>query len=115
MHRPHRLRRRQDFAIVYRTGAAHSRGDLVVRVRPNPEVSRPRFGFAVGRKVGSAVIRNRVRRRLREAARLSGASGGADVVVIARARAGAASYQELERTLRALLRAAGLLPKREPL
>lgn len=92
----------------------HARGSVVVRVRANPDLSRPRFGFAVGRKVGNAVIRNRVRRRLREAARLSGAAGGADVVVIARARARGASYQELERALQELLRTAGLLPKKEP-
>ena len=82
---------------------------LAVRVRANPATPRPRFGFAMSRRMGTVVVRNRIRRRLREAARLSGATGQADVVVIARPEARAASYQELDRTLRALLRQAGLL------
>ena len=88
---------------------------LVLRVRPLPagaaQAPLPRFGFVVGIRVGGAVTRNRLKRRLREAARQSGARGAADLVVIARARARDASYRELERVLRSLLRQAGLLPR----
>ena len=88
---------------------------LVLRVLPLPagpaQAPLPRFGFVVGKRVGGAATRNRLKRRLREAARLSGARGEADLVVIARARARDASYRELERVLRSLLRQAGLLPR----
>ena len=105
-----RLRRRQDFAIAYQHGRAYARGPLALRVRTNPDVDTPRFGFAVGKRLGGAVIRNRIKRRLREAARLSGAQGKADVVVIARTRASQATYDELEQVLLNLLGTAGLLP-----
>ena len=42
-------------------------------VRANGEVAQPRFGFAVGKRVGNAVVRNRVKRRLRDVVRRSGA------------------------------------------
>ena len=54
-------------------------------------------------------MRNRVKRRLRAAACLSGATGHADIVVIARSSAAAAAYADLEGALRRLLRQAGLL------
>jgi ribonuclease P protein component len=56
---------------------------LAVHVRPN-ELGRPRLGLAVGRKVGSAVVRNRIKRRLREGFRLSTAPEGYDLLVVVR-------------------------------
>ncbi len=109
MRRQQRLKRRQDFATVYRSGKTYAGGPLVLRVRANPEIAVPRFGFAVGKRLGGAVVRNKIKRRLREAARISGAEGGADVVVIATGAAREASYHELEGTLQELLRRAGLV------
>ncbi len=109
MRRQQRLKRRQDFATVYRSGKAYAGGPLVLRVWPNPDTTVPRFGFAVGKRLGGAVVRNKIKRRLREAARISGAEGAADVVVIARSEAREASYQELQGALQELLRRAGLV------
>ena len=109
MQRQQRLRHRRDFAAVYQSGRSYAHGPLVLRIRSNPDASRPRFGFAVGKRLGGAVVRNRIKRRLKEAARLSGACGGEDVVVIARNSAVRASYQELEMCLTSLLGRAGLL------
>ena len=104
-----RLKRRQDFSAVYHGGASFTRGSLVLKVRANPNTAEPRFGFAVGKRLGSAVIRNRVKRRLRAAIDTLQPRGQDDVVVIARASAVQASYQELETTMRGLLGDAGLL------
>ena len=107
MHRQQRLRRRQDFAGVYRDGTPFASGPLVLRVRPNPETATPRFGFAVGKRLGGAVARNRIKRQLRDLVQRSGAQGGVDVVVIARASAVRASYREFEAALTKLLARAG--------
>ena len=108
MQRHQRLRRRRDFAAVYRSGRAYARGPLALRIRPNPETDCPRYGFAVSKRLGGAVTRNRIKRRLREAARRSGAAGQVDIVVIARQGAQHASYRELDAVLSQLLRRAGL-------
>ena len=71
------------------------------------EISR--FGFSIGKRVGKAVIRNKVKRRLREAARLTSVQEGWDIVVIGRKEAGSADYNRLRRSLLGLLGRARLL------
>lgn len=72
------------------------------------------MGIVVSKKVGKAVVRNRVRRRLREALRLTVQGRGlsleaADVVIIARPEAALADYHELEHNLTHALKKSGLL------
>lgn len=104
-----RLRRRRDFAAVFAEGREFARGPFVVRVRPNPEAVPSRLGFAIGKRLGSAVRRNRIRRRIRAILRELPVKDGADVVVIARRGAREASYADLRASLRQLLDQAGLL------
>ncbi len=70
-----------------------------------------RLGLTVGAKLGCAVVRNRVRRRLRECYRalLPQLNVGYDVVIVARGRAVQADYQRLSRELAAAFEALGLL------
>ncbi|HEV3407742.1 MAG TPA: ribonuclease P protein component [Gaiellaceae bacterium] len=67
MKRRHRLSRSRDFDAVYRKGTSVSTRYLVAYSFPRPEDAGapPRLGLAVSRQVGSAVVRNRVKRRLR--------------------------------------------------
>jgi ribonuclease P protein component len=85
------LRRRADFVAVGR-GARVVRQGFVVQglLRQGGNSAQPpRFGFTVTKKIGNAVVRNRIRRRLRAAARAAAlhAKPGADYVLIARAAA----------------------------
>jgi ribonuclease P protein component len=104
-----RLRHRKDFAAAYRTGRVQSNQLLVLRVAPNAR-DVTRFGFVTGKVVGAAVVRNTVKRRLREAAREIGAAPGLDIVIGARKPAAAAGYQALRQALYALIKRAGALP-----
>ncbi len=98
MRREHRLRRRKDFAAAYRAGVSRGNSLLVVRVRPNGG-SHTRWGFVTGKVIGGAVVRNLVKRRLREAARTITVPDGVDIVVGARKPAATAEYEALRRAL----------------
>lgn len=107
MQREQRLRSRKEFAAVYEKGRSFSNRLLALRVLPNA-LSHTRYGFSVSKRLGKAVKRNRVKRRLREAARSLPVAGGWDVVVIARRPAAEADYWALRQALSDLLTRAGL-------
>ena len=87
MHRRNRLTRSHDFDAVYRRGRSVSTRFLVLYWFPREDTSEePRLGLAVPKRVGSAVVRNRVKRRLRELwrSRLDSIPGGCDYVLVVR-------------------------------
>ena len=63
-----RLVRRGDFDSVYRAGNRRSSSHFTVFFRPN-ELPQSRFGFSIKKALGNAVVRNRMRRRMREVVR----------------------------------------------
>ena len=87
-----------------------SNGYLVLYARPNRE-DKNRIGITVSKKLGHAVIRNRIRRRLREVYRLHEASflPGWDVVVVARSRCIDAPFDTLCKAYLSLAEKAGIL------
>lgn len=100
------LRRGSDFDRVFATGRRGKAGAVVVIVAPGlPNTFR--FGLVVGRKVGNAVVRNRVKRRIREALRRAGPPLGIDVVVIGSREVANAPFDRLVQWLRRAL-AAGI-------
>lgn len=94
----HRLQHALQFQAVYAAKARESRGPLTVFALPN-DLGHPRLGLSVGRKVGTAPKRNRVKRLLREAFRLMqhDLPRGYDVVVNVRPHETAllADYQRM--------------------
>jgi ribonuclease P protein component len=84
--RRNRLSRSRDFDTVYRHGRSASTRFLVLYWFPRDDQDEPRLGIAVPKGSGTAVARNRVKRRLREAwrERLSMVPRGRDYVLIAR-------------------------------
>jgi ribonuclease P protein component len=104
------LSRPRDFTTLQETGAVRSHPLLVVRfLRTDLETTR--FGLATGRKLGGAVIRNRLRRRLREALRALAPSfqPGWDVLIIARPALVNATHEDLTEAVARLLRRGGVL------
>jgi ribonuclease P protein component len=104
------LSRPEDFSALQGEGTVRSHSLLVVRIR-RTDLEVTRFGLSTGRKLGGAVVRNRVRRRLREALRVMAPSlqPGWDVLIIARSPAIAADYATLAGALQSLLRKGGVL------
>lgn len=110
MQRKYRLRRNSDFQQVRRNGKFYASPLMALAFLRN-ELDHSRFGFVVGKKLGTAVQRNKVKRRMREATRLRlhQIKPGFDVVFMARFPASQASYAEIERFLAGLLIQADLL------
>jgi ribonuclease P protein component len=104
-----RLKRSQDFHAVRQAGQRW-RGRLIsLSVLPSG-LPHSRYGFVVSRSVGAAVVRNRVKRRLRAVIRslLPHLVEGYDVVTIAHPPAAEATFQELEEMLVSLMTQADL-------
>jgi ribonuclease P protein component len=103
-----RLRHRKDFDNVFSRGRSWNNRLLVLRAAPN-EQEHNRYGFVTSKRLGGSVVRNRVRRRLREALRALPLEPSWDVVVSAKTPAAGADYHELKRAVADLLARAGIL------
>jgi ribonuclease P protein component len=102
-----RVRDRGTFAALSRAPRAR-RGPVTLRFVPDPDAGRPRVAFAVGRAMGNAVARNRVRRRLRAAvAGLGDELGPGAYLFGADARAVRATFAELRDAVTALVHETG--------
>ena len=98
MKRTMTVKENYEFRRIYAKGRSGVSPYLVVYARPNRR-DHNRLGVTVSTKLGHAVVRNRVRRRIREIFRLnqSALAQGYDMIVVARTRAVGAEYRELER------------------
>jgi len=104
------LTRPQDFAALQSDGTLRSHPLLSVRFL-RTDLDTTRFGLSTGRKLGGAVVRNRVRRRLREALRVMAPSfqPGWDVLIIARPGIVDVDHETLVGALRRVLVRGGVL------
>ena len=102
------------FRRLYHKGKSAANKHLVLYCRRNGS-GENRIGLTVSAKLGHAVVRNRIRRRLREIYRLHEAEfqSGWDLVVVARSRAVDAPYQKLEKAYLDLAKTLGVLRKEE--
>jgi len=107
MRRDQRLTRTAQFAIVYSYGKSWANELLVMKAFSN-ELKPSRFGFSINKRVGKAVVRNRVKRRLRECVQSVAWKSGWDVVFIAREPASRSSYSHLKKAVEQLNRRARL-------
>jgi ribonuclease P protein component len=93
-----RLKKRAEFLAVARGARSARRGFVLQTLRLDDEAAEPRCGFTVSKKIGNAVVRNRVRRRLKEAMRLDAAKigrPGFDHVLIGRREALGLTFADL--------------------
>ena len=112
-----RLRENRDFRLIYARGRSHADSLAVIYVlRRNGDHANAapvrRIGFVVSKKLGDAVVRNRIKRRLREAVRLclpDLREGPFDLIFVGRTGAKGAEWSTILATVGELLRRAGML------
>lgn len=108
------LKLNHEFRRLYAKGKSAAAPTLALYCRKN-RCGHTRLGLTVGVKLGHAVVRNRVRRRMKEAYRTNEGRflPGYDIVVVGRTRAVHATYREIERHLLQTADKLGLLVKQE--
>jgi ribonuclease P protein component len=99
-----RVARRAEYDAVYREGRRRSSREFTIFIRPNG-LNLSRFGWSIKKALGTAVRRNRIRRRLREILRLhqQEISPGWDIVIHPRSSAATADFSALAQELLKLL------------
>jgi len=108
---PGRLKRRAEFLRLAAKGRKAPMPSLVLQALARGDDLPVRLGFTVTRKVGNAVVRNRTRRRLKEASRLLLAEQqvtGFDLVLIGRAATRSRNFAALQDDIRRALNRAGV-------
>lgn len=103
------LKKNKEFNFVYRRGKAQGAKNMTL-VFVKSRYGGVRVGFSVSKKVGNAVVRNRVRRRLKEAYRglYEGLSGSYSLVFVARDTIARSEFSEICRDMRYLLKKADI-------
>jgi len=110
MQRRQRLTGAKRFSQIHVEGSSAANRLLVIRYLANGS-DCSRFGFLVSKRIGNATVRNKVKRRLREAVRLNPVKSGWDALFIVRRGAGSAKYQDLKDATDNLLQRANLVDK----
>ncbi len=104
-----RLKKSSDFSKVYKQGQSYGCKNLVIYYLPNNE-NVFRAGFSVSKKIGNAVIRNRIRRYLKEALITTEPYGkGYDIIFVARKSAKENNFFEIRGSVRYLFRKINLM------
>jgi ribonuclease P protein component len=109
--KPGRLKRRPEFLRVASSGQKAAVGGVVLQALVRPDSAPARLGFTVTKKVGNAVVRNRTRRRLKEAARLlleQRPVAGVDLVLIGRDSTRKRNFISLQGDIRRALERTGV-------
>lgn len=104
------LKLNKEFRRLYYKGGSFVSKEMVLYVLPNG-IQQNRLGLTVSKKIGTAVVRNRVRRRLKESYRLleDKLPTGYDLCFVARNRATEEEFQKIQSSMTFLLKKSGLL------
>lgn len=101
MQREYRLAKKKDFNRVFRFGKSVANHQFVLYQNNQPSIHTFRLGISVSKKVGNAVVRNRIRRLVKEIIRLNKEriKHGNDLILIARKPTSEMDYHQMEKSL----------------
>ena len=98
------LKKPSEFSKVYKRGKSFADKNIVVYYMPN-QLGITRVGFSISKKVGNSVVRNRVRRLIRESFRVNFEFFGTyDIIFVARVRSNGVEYHEMTKSLKYIFR-----------
>ena len=110
MMREERITKPRQYAEVCGKGKSYPSELMVLRTLQN-NLDYSRYGLSVSKKVGNAVVRNRLKRRLREINRMESIKPGWDIVYILRPAAAEASFNSLKKSVESLLTKSRILDR----
>lgn len=107
MKKVYSLKTNEEFKKVYKEGKNYWNRNLILYIKGN-DLEYNRIGYSITKKVGNSVVRNRVRRRLKEIYRLNadGFKSGYDMIIIPKNNTRDISYRELESAMLHILKLA---------
>lgn len=110
MNKIYRLRSNMEFRKVYSGGKNYWNRNLVLYVKKN-NIGNTRVGYSITKKIGNSVIRNKIRRRMKEIYRLNFKciKSNYDLIFIPKKNVVDISYKELESAMLHILKLAGVL------
>ncbi|MDD5127974.1 MAG: ribonuclease P protein component [Dehalococcoidales bacterium] len=104
------LTKAAQYKLVYERGNTRTSALLIMKALSNT-LDLSRYGFSVSRRVGKAVVRNRIKRRMREILREMTLKPGWDIIFIIRPKAAGVSFSDLQHSASSLISRAGILDK----
>ncbi|MDD4275377.1 MAG: ribonuclease P protein component [Clostridia bacterium] len=104
----YRLTMRNQFSYVYKKGESYPAKSLIL-IYVKSKYNGLKVGFSVSKKIGNSVVRNKIKRRLREAfrAKLKNIQSGYNYIIIARPSIVDSSYDELVKTIEYVFKKSG--------
>jgi ribonuclease P protein component, eubacterial len=110
-----RLKKNKDFQVVFKQGKSFANRQFVVYVLKQDSQAFSRLGLSVSKKMGNAVMRNHIKRYIKEMFRglVDKLEPGTDYIIISRRPVRTMSYQEMEKSLIHVLKRAGMLQMHE--
>jgi ribonuclease P protein component len=113
MKKKYRIKKNEEFQQVFQDGQSMANRQFVIYVLDRPEQPYFRLGLSVSKKIGKAVVRNRVKRYIRQAflELREEIVTGKDYVIIARMPASEMNYFEVKKSLMHVLKKAGMLKR----
>jgi ribonuclease P protein component len=104
------LTKPEQFTLVYKNGSSQADRLLVLKALPN-QLEFTRYGISVSKHVGKAVVRNRIKRQIREIIRSEPLASGWDIIVIVRNPAAGSDFHIIKKSLDGLLSRAHTMAK----